>query len=296
MQTVYIDIFFLINFSMDFLSLFIASRLLSRRVRVLRLALAALLGGAYACLSLVLSFSARLGVFSLLIDALACLLMALIAVFSRKRKRDIFSFSLVFGAVSILLGGAMTALFALFNRMGLDRLLNGDSETASDGISVWLFAAFAVISAFLTLFGGRFLRKKSLRREGVVEITYRNKTVSLNCICDSGNLLREPISQKPCVIVELDAVHKIFPREICNAAYDGDISSLSDPDASRVRLIPSQSVSGAAMLLGVRADKACIDMGRGRTELDVYIVLSKEKLFLKGVKALVPSEIVLGAA
>ena len=83
MQTVYIDIFFLINFSMDFLSLFIASRLLSRKVRLWRLALSALLGGAYACASLVFSFSAHLGVFSLAVDALACLLMAFIVIFSR---------------------------------------------------------------------------------------------------------------------------------------------------------------------------------------------------------------------
>ena len=296
MQTVYIDIFFLINFSMDFLSLFLASRLLSRKVKILRLALSALLGGFYACFSLVFSFSAHLGVFSLAVDAFACLLMAFIAIFSRKNLRGVFSFALVFGAVSILLGGAMTALFALFNRMGLDSLLNGNSADTDDGISVWLFAVFAIISAFLTLVGGKFLRRKSLRQEGMVEIAYRGKSVSLPCVCDSGNLLREPISQKLCIVAELDALRPILTRELYESASRGDISALDGIDASRVRVIPTQSAVGSAMLVGLRADRVYVDIGDVKTEFDVYIAISKEKLLLKGVKALVPSELMLGAA
>ena len=296
MQTVYIDIFFLINFSMDFLSLFIASRLLSRKVRLWRLALSALLGGAYACASLVFSFSAHLGVLSLAIDALACILMAVIAVLSRKNLRGSFSFALVFSAVSILLGGAMTALFSLFNRMGIYALFSGESSNTEDGISVWLFAIFAIISAIITLFGGRFLKKKSLRREGGVNIEYRGKRVYLPSVCDSGNLLREPISQKLCILAELDALRPILSRELYKSALTGDISALEGLDASRVRLIPTQSAVGSAMLIGLRADRVYIDMGGVKTEVDVYIAISREKLLLKGVKALVPSELMLGAA
>ena len=52
-QTVYIDLFFLINFSMDFLGLFLAAKLLERSKRLLRLALAAIFGGIYACVALI---------------------------------------------------------------------------------------------------------------------------------------------------------------------------------------------------------------------------------------------------
>ena len=296
MQTVYIDIFFLINFSMDFLSLFLASRLLSRKVKILRLALSALLGGFYACFSLVFSFSAHLGVFSLAVDALACLLMAFIAIFSRKNLRGVFSFALVFGAVSILLGGAMTALFALFNRMGLDSLLHGNSADTDDGISVWLFAVFALISAFLTLVGGKFLRRKSLRQEGMVEIAYRGKSVSLPCVCDSGNLLREPISRLPCIVVDPDAVAGIFSSNLIRAAKSGDFLCLDGYDSAKIRLIPTATATGETMLLGMRVDSVSLDMGKGACEVSAYIAFSREPIVAKGVKALVPSELCLGTA
>lgn len=296
MQTVYIDIFFLINFSMDFLALFLSARLLSRKIRLLRLALSALLGGLYACISLVLSFDARLGAWSILVDVLACALMAAISVASRKNLKGIFSFALVFGATSILLGGAMTALFALFNRMGIDKILQGGSNSTDDGISVWLFAVFAIISAMITVLGGRFFKRKAMRREGSIEIVYFKRSVTLPCICDSGNLLREPISQKPCIIVELDALRPILSRELVKSALSGDISALSERDASKVRLIPAQGVSGNGVLIGIRADFVRLDMGRGMTELDAYVAISTENLLLGEIKALVPSDFTLGAA
>ena len=294
-QTVYIDLFFLINFSMDFLGLFIAAKLLCRKRRLLRLVLAAFFGGAYACFALVVPIQSYLSLFSLLVDALACVIMALIAVFERKYTRGVFSFAIVYGAISILLGGAMTALFSVFNRLGLDKLFASDG-VEGDGISVYIFAIFAALSGLATLLGGRFFKKKSLRQGGTVEIEYRGRRASLNCICDSGNLLREPISQKLCILAELDALRPILSRELYKSALTGDISALEGLDASRVRLIPTQSAVGSAMLIGLRADRVYIDMGGAKTEVDVYIAISREKLLLKGVKALVPSELMLGAA
>ena len=157
-QTVYADIFFLINFSMDFLALFLVSRLLDKRLSLLRFILSAAIGGVYACVALFLPFS---GLAAFFIDAAMCVLMAFVAVGRRKQIKDAFIFSLVFCAASILLGGAMTALFNLFNKIGLDGLFG--TEAGSDSISVWLFAALAAISGIVAALGGRFFKKRAVR-------------------------------------------------------------------------------------------------------------------------------------
>lgn len=294
-QTVYIDVFFLINFSMDFLGLFLAARLLSRRESLLRLLLAALLGGVYACVALIAPIDGALSAFSFIIDAIACLVMAFVAVFHRRSLRGVISFALVFGAISILLGGAMTALFYAFNRLGLDKAFGG-GESSGDGISVWLFAIFAAISGFIALIGGRFFKKKASRQRGHVEIVYRKRAVRLDCICDSGNLLREPISRLPCILVDAEAVKNLFSREVYDCIRNDNLAELSSPEASRIRMIPACDASGEIMLVGIRPDNIRLDMGKGEALVDAYIALSREKISAEGAKALVPSELAFGAA
>ena len=290
-QTVYLDIYFLINFSMDFLGLFLSARLVERRIKYYRLVIAAGVGAAYACVALFLSAA---GLWRLLLDALACLVVGGVAAFDRRALKSVPYFSLVFGAVSIILGGAMTALFYLFNRLGVDLLFGGGD--GGDGISVWLFAILAGISALLALKGGGALKKRAVRKRGRIEIEYGGRRTSLSCLCDSGNLLREPISRLPCVLVELDALSSVLPYSLTEAVKKGNITLIEERERPRVRLIPSQSATGKAMLVGFRVDALRIDMGGGAAKTDAYVVLMTEKISEKGIKALVPSEIVLGAA
>ena len=295
-QTVYIDVFFLINFSMDFLALFLGTKLLSHKESLLRLFLAAIFGGAYACFTLIFPLESYLSVFSFLGDALACFIIAFIAVFHRSAFRGVLSFSLVFGAISILLGGAMTALFYAFNRLGLDKAFSDGEAQSSDGISVWIFVIFASVSAIVTIVSGRFFKKRSIRQNGFLEIEYKKRKVKLSCVCDSGNLLREPISQLPCILVELDAVRGIFSKEFCECIKNCELQKIPITEASRVRMIPAHSASGEALLVGIRPDAVRLDMGKGATSFNAYIVFSKEKIVANGAKVLVPSELVFGAA
>jgi hypothetical protein len=157
-------------------------------------------------------------------------------------------------------------------------------------------AIFAALSGLATLLGGRFFKKKSLRQGGTVEIEYRGRRASLNCICDSGNLLREPISQAPCILVELDALRGLFSDSFLRAVGNGRIEELSPLESSRIRMIPAQSASGDTLLVGIRPDFVRLDMGKGDTAVEAYIAFSVEKISAHGAKALVPSELVIGAA
>lgn len=292
-QTVYLDIFFLINFSMDFLGLFLSGRLLGKRIRLLRIVLAAVIGGVYACISLLFSSEIH-GLAVFCVDAVICLLMAFISVLEKKTFRDSFAFALVFGAVSILLGGAMTALFNLFNKIGFDRLFGDSSQ--GDGISVWFFLFLAVFSALFTAIGSKALKRKMMRKKGKLNIKYKGKSISLFCICDNGNLLREPISRLPCIVVDPDAVAGIFSSNLIRAAKSGDFLCLDGYDSAKIRLIPTATATGETMLLGMRVDSVSLDMGKGACEVSAYIAFSREPIVAKGVKALVPSELCLGTA
>ena len=288
-QTVYLDLYFLINFSMDILGLFLAARLLSYRVHAARCTLAAIFGALYACAALLLLPSGALG---LLFDILACGAMSFIAIKRRGNLRQVGAYAIVCAAVSILLGGFMTALFSVLNRLGLNKI-EGGSEV-SDGLSVWLFALLAAISGAMSFFGGKIFKKRSARKYGKVQVRYGDRCATISALCDSGNMLREPISTRPCIVVDRRILKEILPRRSARLVEEGRIDELGGADAGRIRIIPTSTVSGDSLLYALRADSVSVDMGKGWCEIDAYIAFSTVELDGE-TRALIPSELVLGA-
>ena len=288
-ESVYVDLFFLINFSMDFLCFFLTARLLHRRPSMLRMLAASAIGGLYADLALFFVMGRLL---SFLLDVGVCALMCLVAFGERKKLKSLPLYVLVYTAISMALGGMMTALFELFNRTSL---LDGVDASEGDGISIWTFFLLALISGVLTLLGGRFFRKRTAQTRASISVSYGGKTVRLSALTDSGNLLREPLSGKPCIVANVAAMEKILPREIVFAAKHDptSIERLSPQHAKSLRMIPANTATGRGILLGLRAEKITVDCGRGEKAVDATIALSEIGTSADGTDALLPSELLV---
>ena len=281
-KTVYLDLLFLINFSMDFLCFYISARIISVRFSALRATLAAVIGGVYGVLALFFVPSAPV---SFLFDALICFFMCLI-VFSK--KIGIFFSTIVYFSVSMALGGFMTAIFNLMNRMGFSSLV-----VEGDGISVWIFASLALLSGIFTLIGGKSFRRRSSARRAEVSVIYNKRERVFSALVDSGNLLCEPISGRPRIAVDIDAVRGFLPEELIRIAACEKVDvafAAGSRFAKSIRIVPAHTATGERILLGFRAEKIFIDAGKGRYDSDAFIVLSHLEAPL-GVAALVPSQL-----
>ena len=289
--TVYADLFFLINFSMDFLCLFLTAKILNLRFSTARGILASAFGGIYAIFALFFPFSSLFGLF---LDLLSGVLLCVVAFYRKGEIKRAPVYSLVYAAVSMALGGAMTALFTLFNKT---RIFEGIKRTDGDGLSVWLFALLAAISGIITLAGGKFFSGRMSRRHVELEITYKKKKIRLTAMTDSGNLLCEPVRGKPCIVSDIDALGALIPKDIAKIAASGDILGIDGlpPDcARRVLVIPTIGVSGERMLLGFRADKIALSDGKKTYEVDAVLALAKLGKDADGCGALVPSVLLMG--
>ncbi len=284
-RTVYVDLFFLINFSMDFLCFFLTSRLLGDRLKVLRMICACVIGGLYSDVALFIRVD---GFLALTLDISVCVLMCLIVFGARKR---LLVYIAAYAAVSMLLGGFMTALFSLLNRF-----YPRDASVGGDGISAWALLALAAVSAALSLFGGRALKKRASKKYGSVIVCIGGKEKRLSAFCDSGNLLRDPIGGKLCVPVAVSALEGIVPKDICDAVRKKNVASLcraSAPFAERIRLIPAKTAFGDGMLVALRADSVALEEGKDKREIDALIALCDVNTFGDGCLALLPSEILI---
>ncbi len=286
-QTVYVDLFFMINFSMDFLCFFLSTQLLGEKLKLLRTLLAAVLGGVYACVALFLPIG---GFLALSLDVLLCVLMCVIAF---GVARSVLLHTLVYFAVSMTLGGFMSALFALLNKADL-----GIGTLESDGISAWVLALLAIISAVLALVGTRFFRRRTAIRYASVALELGGGRRELRAFCDSGNLLRDPISGRACVLVSAEALKGFVGDEVIRAARTKNVAPLASTDsgmARRVRLIPTRTATGDGCLLAIRPDRILVgdDGEKPQKEVDAYLALSEAESFSEGCEALLPNELLV---
>ena len=289
-QTVYADLLFLINFSMDFLCFYLCAKLLCRKLMAGRTALASAAGGVYAVISLLLQVGT---VAAILLDVAVCVLMCAASFGGKGRWRSVLPTVPVYFAVSMVLGGFMTVLFSWFNRI-IEPM--AEQESGEVDVSIWLFALMAALSALFALAGGRFFRKRTAQKRAEVRVTYEGRSVRLCAMTDSGNLLREPISGKPCIVADVDAMASILPSALSHAVKQGTLSRLSQlsPQQSRhIRLVPTNTVAGGGMLPALCAERIEIETEKGCHVADAWIVLSVLDGGADGTQALLPTELLV---
>lgn len=290
-QTVYADVLFLINFSMDFLVFYICARLSGKRLFVVRSGIAAAVGGIYGIASL---FLPEGGILPLICDISSMLVICAIAFYRRiDRLRDFLGRCALFAGISAILGGIMTAIYSMLNRSGL-AALEGES---GDDISVWLFALLAAAGGAAAFAGGRRMKRISVSKQSEIEITFESRSVRLRGMTDTGNMLTDPLSGRSVAICELEAVREIFPEELTDFWKRGDImlsSTLPSEYASKLRYIPARGAVGAksTLLYAISPDKIKVITETGETDTDILIAPVPYKLSAGESRALLPPGII----
>ena len=113
-----------------------------------------------------------------------------------------------------------------------------------------------------------------------VSIELNNKTVNIKTMIDTGNMLKEPISGLPVIVVENTALYELIPKEILDNLDDilgGDFQKIPDNIKStyiaKLKWIPYSSLGKQnGMLVGIKADKAIVEKDDQVIEHDNVIV------------------------
>ena len=126
-----------------------------------------------------------------------------------------------------------------------------------------------------------------------MDVTLFGKEQSFIAIVDSGNLLREPISGKPCILADVNSLVGVLPREMVSVVHKKrDITEVSPPISCRLRLVPTRTATGQDMLVALRADRVILSDAEGQKEVDALVALCQLDGSAQGCCALVPTEII----
>lgn len=228
-MTLYADVLFAINFSMDFLALFVCSIILHKKSTKLKLVVSSLAGALYAVIEVIAPMNQYL---SISLSIIVSLLMCLIAFFEKNIKRFILTF-VTFWIVSMGLAGAMSLLYSLLNKLLANVIQNYSQQTAYNGARFFIISAITAIVAIV--FSRTFTSKKDIKSVEV-SIELDKEIYKFSALCDSGNMLTEPISAKPVILVSSSS-------KIGNA--------IKKCDDMRKRYIPYSDTTVEGMLLGI---------------------------------------------
>lgn len=279
---VYADLLFLINFSMDFLCLYLSVRLLHLKKSMPRMLLAAALGGAYSVAALFVQVSTGL---SLVIDVAVCLGMCAVCAAGKGVSvgRLVLLGGTYFG-ISALMGGGMTAIYNLLGRADLPL---GDVQ--EDGLSAWIFLVLATVAALVAAFGGRFFSKQTAKQVCTVQVQMDGARWELAGLCDSGNLLRDPISGTPVIVVDRAVWLSGMPKGLRTAIESGGREVTEAAHAKRVRLVPMKTAQGSGMAVALLPDEITIKEPNGKQRAVHALVAPAGQPIEGDFRAIVPA-------
>ena len=281
-EEIYADVLFIINFSMDFLSLYIVGRLMHFRMKALRVIAGASLGALYGVLELLLGGSAFL---KTVITLGVLLAMCLISFGVRSFRTYLASAALTFG-VSMLIGGMMTSAFLKLGGQTSYVEIEGTIGTVYGDLPVWKFVVFALISALATWGLGKLFRRKSSVRSCVLRVTFDGNEKELTALVDSGNLLEEPVSGMPVIFLKGKAASSLPLYLLC--AMKSGAASLSSENVGKLRVIPSKTVAGNGILLAAVPEKLSLFTGNMWESRRALIAVDFSDGDYGGFEALVP--------
>jgi len=281
-EYIYGDVLFLINFSMDFVCLFITGKLTKTKMRSWRVALAAAVGAVYGVASLVYSLPT---VIEILIETAVAFAVCAIGIWNGGAVKLLLK-TAVFYAASVMLGGAMTFIYSRLGNYSVYIESGGNIGTVLGEVPLWVFLICAAASALLTRLFTVLIKNRSRAKTCRLSLTYGGKTLEMTGLIDSGNIASDPISGTPVIFV-CTRYKDMLPSGVGM----GDYAMKNTNFIRGMRAIPISTEGGGGIVFAIKADR-CYVKTNGEYELrDALITVGKEEYY-GDCDALVPLDMI----
>lgn len=285
-MTIYLDIILCENLLMNYIILFATYVIIKPKTKhpQIRIILSSLLGSIYAII-------VYLNILSIYTNLLAKITLSVVMVyiaFAPPNVKQLLKQILIFYLVSFIFGGCTFALIYF---------LKPENVEMKNGVFVGIYpirvGLIAGVIAFIITQIAFKINKSKLNNKNTfieIELYNKNKMTKARALLDSGNMLKEPISQKPVIVVEKTTLSKIIPEEVLDyieKIVGGDDQEKNEMQEylSKIRMVPFMSLGKEnGMLIGIRLDKIKINTEDIRLEKENIIAGIYEKKLTKDNK------------
>ena len=246
---VYADIVFIENLIINYVILYVTTLLKKIKVSYFRILLSAICGSVYAVVSIIVSDNVILSIVMILI------------IYPTKDIRKFLETLAIFYLVSITTGGASIAISYLVNSYKVNTV-NGATIVDFPILFSLIGLILGIILIKITIDNVKSkITQKNIFYD--VEVFIGNKKTKIKALLDTGNMLKDPISQKPVIIATKRSLKNVIPQEILEDIKNilggdrlGDIKLFEN----RIKVIPFKSLGNEhGMLIGIKSNKIIVD-------------------------------------
>lgn len=255
-MTIYIDIVLIENLIMNYIILFTTAVVLKIKVNHIRLILASLLGAGYS----IIAYMGIIKVYSSIILKIILSVLIIYIAFNPQNIKKMCKDLLLFYLVSFVFGGAAFALIYIIKPQNI--LMKNGLFLGTYPLKTVMLGA---VVAFCIIIGAFAIIKNKISKKDMfceIEILINQKKIKTKAMLDTGNMLKEPITNVPVIVVEHILLYSCMPKEILNNLKEimgGDFKNIpcdiQEKYISKLKLIPFSSLGKQnGMLIGIRPE------------------------------------------
>lgn len=286
-MTVYIDVVFLENLILNVIILYTTSLIAKINLKIIRTLISASIGSIYA----IMYYIFQIGLYSNIIFKFVLSVIMIYVAFNPKEFKTLLKVLILFYLTSFVFGGASLSVIYLVNAQRIN-IQNGMiiGKYTMNTIFTGIIIAFIVI-----VIAFKIIKSKISKNDLFCDIRFKinNKEIKTKAMLDTGNLLKEPITNIPVVVVEHKLLYDVIPNEILDNIENilgGDLEDISDEVKSdyisKLKVIPFTSLGKQnGILLGIKADELIVEEMNSEKKIDKVIIgiynkeLSKKRTY-----------------
>ena len=273
-MTVYLDVVFLENIIINYIILYVTGIISKAKIKQKRILFGAIIGAIYS----VIYYLFKLKIYSSVIIKIVLSIIIIYVSFNSKKFKDLAKKTILFYFVSFVFGGASIAIIYM---------VNSENITIQNGVLVGNYTIktilIGIVIAYFTIIIAFNIKKTKISKKDLIcdiSIILNNKIIKTKAMIDTGNLLKEPITNKPVIVMEHTLLYDIIPKEILNNIENilgGDLSKIpekiQDEYVSKLKVIPFSSLGKTnGMLLGIKGENLTIYLNEETKIIDTVII------------------------
>ena len=255
-MTIYIDIVIMENLIMNYIILLACGIILKQKLKHIRLITSSFVGALYTAISYV----SKLEIYSnMVLKILLSIIIVYIAFYPQSFKK-MWKNIIIFYLTSFVFGGAAFALIYIVKPQNI--VMRNGLFLGTYPLKTVVLGTFIAFGILITAF--KIVKYKFSKDDMFcdVEIGINNNIVKTRAMIDTGNLLKEPITNIPVVVLEHTLLENCIPKEILQKLEEilgGDLSKIPEEVKleyiSKLKVIPYSSLGKQnGMLLGIKAE------------------------------------------
>lgn len=255
-MTIYIDVVLIENLIMNYIIIYATAIVLKNKKSHLRFFLASLLGAIYT----IISYTSALEVYTSIILKILLSIIIVYIAYNPQTMKKMWKDIVIFYLVSFVFGGVAFSLIYIVKPQEV-LMKNGLFLGTYPLKTIALGTIVAFILIILTV---KIIKTKISKKDMFcdIEIKINEEVIRTKAMVDTGNLLKEPITNTPVIVVEHTLLYNCMPKEILNNTENilgGDIEKIPkeirEKYMPKLKIIPFSSLGKQnGMLIGIKPD------------------------------------------